>query len=108
MGKAVVSTTVGAEGLPLVPGEHYVRADEPADFAGAVVALLRDPARRHQLGAAGRDLVEARYGWAMVTRAFERRIEEAAAGDPIPPALRIPAGASVPRGDGQGEEGSCA
>ena len=45
MGKAVVSTTVGAEGLPLVPGEHFVAADEPAAFARAVVALLRDPAR---------------------------------------------------------------
>src|SRR6185503_7113005 len=51
MGKPVVSTTVGAEGLPLVPGKHYLRADEPADFARAVVALLRDPARRRRLGA---------------------------------------------------------
>ena len=102
MGKAIVSTTVGAEGLPLVPGEHYLRADDPADFAHAVVALLRDPARRRQLGVAGRDLVEARYGWAMVTRAFENRIEEAAAaGTAGPwPSSQIPAGAPVPRGDG--------
>lgn len=101
MGKAVVSTTLGAEGLPLVPGEHYVRADEPADFAGAVVALLRDPARRHQLGAAGRDLVEARYGWAMVTRAFENRIEEAAAAGTAArwPSSHIAVGAPIPRGD---------
>jgi len=101
MGKAVVSTTVGAEGLPLVPGEHYLRADEPADFARAVVALLRDPARRRRLGAAGRDLVEARYGWAMVTRAFENRIEEAAAAGTAArwPSSHIPVGAPIPRGD---------
>jgi sugar transferase (PEP-CTERM/EpsH1 system associated) len=101
MGKAVVSTTVGAEGLPLVPGEHYLRADEAADFARAVVALLRDPARRRRLGAAGRDLVEARYGWAMVTRAFENRTEEAAAARTaaVWPSSHIPVGAPVPRGD---------
>ena len=101
MAKAVVSTAVGAEGLPLVPGEHYLCADEPADFARAVVELLRDPARRRQLGTAGRALVEARYAWAMVTRAFERRIEEAAAaGAAAPwPSSHIPVGAPVPRGD---------
>src|SRR5207247_2851983 len=44
MGKAVVSTTVGAEGLPLVPGTHFLQADDPAEFAAAVVAALRDPA----------------------------------------------------------------
>ena len=43
MGKAVVSTTLGAEGLPLIPGRHYVQADDPDAFAGAVVSLLRDP-----------------------------------------------------------------
>jgi glycosyltransferase involved in cell wall biosynthesis len=101
MGKAVVSTTVGAEGLPLVPGEHYLRADEPADFARAVVALLQDPARRRRLGVAGRDLVEARYGWAMVARAFENRVKEAAAaGTAAPwPSSHISVGAPVPRGD---------
>lgn len=77
MEKAVVSTTVGAEGLPLTPGEHFVQADEPADFARDVVALLRDPERRRRLGAAGRALVEARYGWPMVARAFETCLADA-------------------------------
>ena len=79
MGKAVVSTTVGAEGLPLVPGTHFVQADDPAEFADAVVALLRDPARRRALGAAGRRLVEERYSWPQVAREFEARCEEVAA-----------------------------
>jgi glycosyltransferase involved in cell wall biosynthesis len=77
MGKAVVSTTVGAEGLPLVDGTHFVRADAPAGFARAVVSLLRDPARRRALGMAGRQLVEARYSWATVARKFETRFEPA-------------------------------
>ena len=77
MGKAVVSTTVGAEGLPLVDGTHFVRADGPAEFARAVVSLLRDRDRRRALGTAGRHLVEARYSWATVAREFETRCEPA-------------------------------
>jgi len=76
MGKAVVSTTVGVEGLPLTPGTHYVQADDPAQFADAVVALLRDPARRRALGSAGRSLVEQRYAWSQVAREFEDRCQE--------------------------------
>ena len=74
MGKAVVSTTVGAEGLSLVPGEHLLVADDPVSFARAVVSLLRDPARRRALGAAGRRLVEQRYAWPQVAREFESRL----------------------------------
>jgi len=76
MGKAVVSTTVGAEGLPLISGTHFLRVDDPADFAAAIVALLRDPARRRALGSAGRRLVEERYSWSQVTREFEALCEE--------------------------------
>lgn len=75
MGKAVVSTTIGAEGLPLVDGLHWMRADEPAAFANATIALLRDPARRRRLGAAGRRLVEERYSWAQVAAEFETMLE---------------------------------
>src|SRR6266849_5368055 len=46
MGKPVVSTTVGAEGLPLTSGRHVLLADEPAAFARAVVSLLRHPEER--------------------------------------------------------------
>jgi glycosyltransferase involved in cell wall biosynthesis len=76
MGKAVVATSVGAEGLPVVPGQHFLQADTPGEFAQAVVTLLKDPARRHALGAAGRRLVEERYSWAQVGRVFERHCEE--------------------------------
>jgi glycosyltransferase involved in cell wall biosynthesis len=71
MGKAVVSTTVGAEGLALTPGREYVAADDPRAFAGAVVSLLRDSRRRRALGQAGRRLVEERYSWAQVAGEFE-------------------------------------
>jgi glycosyltransferase involved in cell wall biosynthesis len=76
MGKAVVSTTVGAEGLPLVPGEHFLCADEPEQFARAVVSLLRDGAQRRALGRAGRHVVEQRYSWPQVAQIFEARCQE--------------------------------
>ena len=76
-GKAVVSTSVGAEGLPLVPGIHFLQADDPGGFARAVVWLLCDPARRAALGAAGRRLVEDRFGWGNVAKEFEARCAEA-------------------------------
>jgi protein-tyrosine-phosphatase/glycosyltransferase involved in cell wall biosynthesis len=78
MGKAVVSTTIGAEGLPLQPGIHYVRADDPDRFAVEVVALLREPGRRRSLGEAGCRLVRERYSWPQVARVFETRCAEAA------------------------------
>jgi len=79
MGKAVVSTTVGAEGLALESGRHFLAADTPHDFAQAVIRLLRDPARREALGDAGRALVESHYSWATVGRQFEARCEEVVA-----------------------------
>jgi len=76
MAKAVVSTTVGAEGLPLTPGRHFLRADEPAEFAAAITSLLRDASRRRALGSEGRRLVEARYSWPKVVDEFEFRCGE--------------------------------
>jgi sugar transferase (PEP-CTERM/EpsH1 system associated) len=63
MEKAVVSTTVGCEGIDVTPDQTLAVADTPAAFAAATVALLRDPARRAALGVAGRALAVARYDW---------------------------------------------
>ncbi len=71
MGKAIVSTTIGAEGLPLIEGTHVLRADEPLAFADRVVSLLENRQQREQLGKAGRTLVEESYSWAKVAAEFE-------------------------------------
>jgi len=63
MGKPVVSTAVGCEGLNVRDGEHLVIADKPAEFALAVARLLADPATAGALGRAGRALVESEYSW---------------------------------------------
>jgi polysaccharide biosynthesis protein PslH len=75
MGKAVVSTTVGAEGLGLTPGVHFLQADAPDQFANAVVSLLRFPAHRDALGKAARHLVETHYSWPQVSRQFEAHFQ---------------------------------
>lgn len=63
MGRAVVSTTVGAEGLDLVDGKHILLADDPRAFSERVRELLQNPVRCQELGTAGRALVEQKYGW---------------------------------------------
>jgi polysaccharide biosynthesis protein PslH len=74
MGKAVVSTTVGAEGLPVTSGAHVMLADEPQAFAGTVVALLRDPNRRRQLETAARALVVEQYDWSAVAGSLDQAL----------------------------------
>jgi sugar transferase (PEP-CTERM/EpsH1 system associated) len=74
MGKAIVSTTVGAEGLPVTGGEHLLLADEPRAFARDVVRLIRDGERRRALEAAARALVVARYDWSAVAVALENAL----------------------------------
>ena len=66
--KAVISTSIGAEGLPVTDGEHLLIADTPRDFADRAIELLRDPGRRRAIGAAARRLVVERYSWATVAR----------------------------------------
>jgi glycosyltransferase involved in cell wall biosynthesis len=71
MGKAIVSTTVGAEGLPVTDGGDILIADAPESFAGAVVRLLREDGLRRRLERAARALVVGRYDWSAVARDFE-------------------------------------
>jgi glycosyltransferase involved in cell wall biosynthesis len=66
--KAVVSTTVGAEGLRVKHGKNILLADDPADFAAAVSSLLRNANRKRQLSEEGRELVEREYDWEILAR----------------------------------------
>lgn len=63
MGKAIVSTTIGAEGLPIESGRNIILADEVDAFAEQIINLLRNTEKRHELGRAARQLVEKRYSW---------------------------------------------
>jgi glycosyltransferase involved in cell wall biosynthesis len=74
-GKAIVSTTLGAHGLPFRNGEHIVVADLPADFAAAVVALLRDDARRRALGERAR-AAACEFDWTSIGQSFRQTLED--------------------------------
>jgi sugar transferase (PEP-CTERM/EpsH1 system associated) len=78
MGKAIVSTTVGAEGLPVSGGLHLLLADEPDAFAHSVVRLLQNRTERARLGDAARHLVLEEYDWSAVSGHLERALEAAA------------------------------
>jgi glycosyltransferase involved in cell wall biosynthesis len=71
-GKAVVTTSIGAEGIAEADEGALVVADHPAEFAGAVVALLEDETRRKVLGERARQLIERRFSWRRVIDDLDR------------------------------------
>jgi glycosyltransferase involved in cell wall biosynthesis len=75
-GLPVVSTSIGAEGLDVSDGENIVLADDPCQFAEAVLKVLRNPELSRRLADNGRQLVEERYDW----RAIAPRLDRAFAG----------------------------
>jgi polysaccharide biosynthesis protein PslH len=80
MGKPVVSTTIGAEGLPITPGADVLIADSPGTFADGVVRLFRSEEERTRVGEAGRRLVAEQYDWSAVFGHLEQALETAARG----------------------------
>ncbi|MHB8655926.1 MAG: glycosyltransferase family 4 protein [Terriglobia bacterium] len=75
MGKAVVATRVGAEGLDFVDGREIVLADEPAAFANAVSDLLAHEARRQTLGMAARRKLEEHYSFACLCKSVRESLD---------------------------------
>ena len=69
-GTPVVSTTVGAEGLDVTPGEHLLIADEADTFAASVIALLRDDDARRRVAGRASALVRS-YDWSAVGARLE-------------------------------------
>ena len=51
--KPVVSTSIGAEGLPYADNIDLAIADSPLDFSKKIIRLLRNPELRRQMGEAG-------------------------------------------------------
>ena len=74
MGKAVVSTTIGAEGLTLVNGTEILIEDEPESFARAVASLLNDDVRRHQMGLAAYERISTAYSIHVLRKALRETL----------------------------------
>ena len=79
MGKAIVSTTLGAEGIEAVPGRDILIEDQPVAFADAVNRLLAEPSLAARIGRSARRQAVERYAWSAAAQALEgfyRRILE--------------------------------
>ena len=80
MGKAIVSTTLGAEGIDAVAGRDLLVEDQPAAFADAVNRLMAQPGLAARIGQSARQLAVKRYAWsgaALALEGFYREILEA-------------------------------
>jgi len=66
LGRPVVSTRVGAEGLECIDGQHLLLADNAVDFAASIIELTKDSGLRSTLRINGRAFVEKQYDWAVL------------------------------------------
>jgi polysaccharide biosynthesis protein PslH len=77
IGTPVVSTSKGAEGLELVPGDHLLIANTPESWTQHVFSLLDDPALGHRLSEAGRTVVARHYRWTQSAAMLESILQDA-------------------------------
>jgi polysaccharide biosynthesis protein PslH len=78
MRKCVVSTTIGAEGLPLTDGVNVVLADGENEFAKKVTELLRDDNKRNRIAEAGFRLVTEKYSWSKAAEKLHEALKAVA------------------------------
>jgi len=78
MGKAIVSTPAGVNGLQLEPGVDFLLAQTPAEFADAIRRLFNEPDLRRQLEHRARARVERDYDWDVIARRQKRLYQQLA------------------------------
>jgi hypothetical protein len=72
----VVSTSLGAEGLPACPGRNILLADDAPSFIAAVSRLLDSPSERRRIGTAGRECYERQCTWSTAWQALRPELEK--------------------------------
>lgn len=75
MGRAIVTTPIGAEGLAVHDGLHMEVATSDEDFAHRVITLLRDPSKRQGIASAARALAENEYSWSSISQRMNFAIQ---------------------------------
>ncbi|MCP4348268.1 MAG: glycosyltransferase [Desulfobacterales bacterium] len=78
MGKTVVSTTVGAEGLPVIDGENIIIEDDPSGFGKKITELLKSAEQREKIGTTACAYVRQHFAWERVAESFSTICQEAA------------------------------
>lgn len=77
MAKPIVATGLAVEGLDLIEGAHYLRAESPAEFVAQIRRLETNALLAARIGSAGRTWVEERYAWSVVGLALEASYQSA-------------------------------
>jgi glycosyltransferase involved in cell wall biosynthesis len=72
MKKAVISTTVGAEGLEVTDNKDILIADQPEEFADSIIRCLKDLGLRKSVAEAGHQLVHSKYRWEIIGEKYQR------------------------------------
>ena len=67
----VISTTIGAEGLPIIAGAHYTEANAASEIAAAMVDAMRQPERHRAIARQGRQVVIEHHDWSLLSRRLE-------------------------------------
>lgn len=80
MGKAMVSTSIGAEGLAYKDGENILIADDPDMFVDHILKLYEDQELRKKLATVGRKVVEDHYSWKSIVKTLDAQLVEAVEG----------------------------
>ncbi len=65
-GKAIITTSIGAEGIPYVANKHFMIADNSNDFKNAIVTLIKNQSLKLDLQNAARSLAEAEFNYKII------------------------------------------
>ncbi len=76
VGRPIVSTSLGAEGIPSANGKNIIIADSPEDFAAGIEKLMKDKVLYQNIRQEARKLVEEKYAWAKGVEVLENILEE--------------------------------
>jgi glycosyltransferase involved in cell wall biosynthesis len=76
MGRPVVSTSLGAEGIPVQDGENIIIGDGPEKFARGVVELMKNEVLFRRIAKKARQLMEEKYAWGKGVEVMESILEE--------------------------------
>jgi glycosyltransferase involved in cell wall biosynthesis len=79
-GLPVISTAVGAEGIAVAPGTHFVRVERDG-FAEQTIQLLQNPDNAARMATAARNLVRERYDWRQIGRLAASVVEDIASSE---------------------------
>lgn len=75
-GKAVITTSIGAEGIEAKPDEEILIAEAPKEFAEKTVWLLKNPERAQKIGLRARQVIEEKYSWKVINKKLRQVYKE--------------------------------